>query len=102
MDILIIFKILLIILLIIIIDFIIKLAKTIYLERRISRYSIARQDESDNIGDLIKNKYNNFLHNSRNKFKKVDLLNKQSNKYNKYVMTGEKTEIIDFIKYYTK
>lgn len=98
MELLIVIRLLLVIIVIVIIDFLLKLNKAINIERRISRYSIDSIIEEDtNLGDTVKNKYNHFLKKTRKKFNNNTFFNKQGKKYNKYIMTGDNINVIDFI-----
>lgn len=98
MDILIILRLVIVIIIVVIIDLILKLNKAIKVERRLARYSIDSIDSDDNsLGDLIKIKYNRFIRRTRKKFKNNNIFNNKAEKYNKYIMTGDKTEVIDFI-----
>lgn len=98
LDILIILRLVIVIIIVVIIDLILKLNKAIKVERRLARYSIDSIDSDDNsLGDLIKIKYNRFIRRTRKKFKNNNIFNNKAEKYNKYIMTGDKTEVIDFI-----
>ncbi len=89
----------LIIIVIVIIDFLLKLNKAMNIERRLSRYSIDNEEmnDDDSLGDILKNKYNHILKKMRHDLKDNKELNKQSLKYDKYVTSGDKTNLLDFI-----
>lgn len=98
MDALIILRLLLIFGLVVFIDLIIKLNRAIKFERRVSRYSIhSIMDDGNNLGDIARHKYNRFLKKSRKKLKAVGIFEGQALKYNKYVMAGDRVDVIDFI-----
>lgn len=98
MNVLLIIRLILVILAIVIIDLLLKINKAISIERRISRYSVnSILDTDNNLGDFIIKKYNHLLEMVRNKIKGVKSLNNQASKYNKYIMVGDKTNVLDFI-----
>ena len=99
MNLIILIRLILIVIVITILDLLLKLNKAMNIERRLSRYSIDSDIESndDNLGDILKNKYNHLLNKMRHDLKNNKELNKQSLKYNKYVLTGDKTYLLDFI-----
>ncbi|MBR3161705.1 MAG: type II secretion system F family protein [Bacilli bacterium] len=99
MNIVIFVRLILIIIVIVILDFLLKLNKAMNIERRLSRYSIDKDDmNNDNsLGDMLKIKYNHILKKMRHDLKDNKELNKQSLKYNKYVLSGDKTNLLDFI-----
>lgn len=98
MNALIVIRLSLVIVVIVVIDLILKLNKAIKVERRIARYSIdSIMEDDNNLGDIIKNKYNCLVKRLRGMLKKNDVLKRQASKYNKYVMTLDKIEVIDFV-----
>lgn len=98
MELLIVIRLLLVIIVIVIIDFLLKLNKAINIERRISRYSIdSIIEEDNNLGDTIQKKYNHFIKKTRKKLNNNKFFNEQGKKYNKYIMTGDNINVIDFI-----
>ena len=98
MNIVILIRLILIVIIIVILDLLLKLNKAINIERRLARYSIDSNIEEDNsLGDILKNKYNRILKKMRRDLKNNKELNKQSLKYDKYVISGEKTNLLDFI-----
>lgn len=99
MNMVILIRLILIIIVIVILDFLLKINKAMNVERRLARYSIDSNMENgdDNLGDILKNKYNRILKKMRRDLKNNKELNKQSLKYNKYVLSGDKTNLLDFI-----
>lgn len=91
-------RLILIIIAIVIIDLLLKINKAINIERRIARYSVnSTLDKDNNLGDIIINKYNHLIKTLRFKIKGIKELNNQAQKYNKYILAGDKINILDFI-----
>ncbi|MEE3343858.1 MAG: type II secretion system F family protein [Bacilli bacterium] len=92
-------RLILIITVTVLLDFLLKLNKSLNIERRLARYSIDSNIENndDNLGDILKNKYNRILKKMRRNLKNNKELNKQSLKYDKYVMVGDNVNLLDFI-----
>ena len=98
MNALIVIRFVLVIIVVVVVDLLLKINKAIRIERRVSRYSIdSIMDDDNNISEMAVNKYNHFVKKIRRRIKRISLFNNQANKYNKYVMAGDKVEVIDFI-----
>ena len=97
MSILLIIRLCILILVIVLIDYLYRFSKAIRIERRLARYSVGAIDDDNSLGDIIKSRYNRFIKKSRKKFKGNNVLSNKAEKYNKYIMTGDKAEVIDFI-----
>lgn len=99
MNMIIFIRLILIIIVIVVLDLLLKLNKAMNIERRLARYSIDSniEDNDDSLGDILKNKYNRILKKMRRDLKNNKELNKQSLKYNKYVMVGDRIQLLDFI-----
>ena len=99
MNVVVVIRLILIIGVIMLLDFLLKLNKAMNVERRLSRYTIDNDSiyNNDSLGDILKNKYSHLLNRMRHDLKGNRELNKQSLKYNKYIMTGDKVHLLDFI-----
>ena len=81
-----------------IIMFFIKLNRSFKIDRRVSRYSIdSIIDDNNSIIDILGRKYDHLIRRARKKVGKVELLNRQSFKYDKYLYVGDAKQLIDFI-----
>jgi len=76
----------------------IRLSISLNKESRISRYAIeAIRDESDSIFDRAYLSYKKFVSKMSNKLSKNNFICKLSKRYEKYVLVGDDTRLIDFI-----